>query len=97
MKEECTHNGNCKEHDESCCHKGHPHEFLKFLLDIADSAWKEVLKEKIKEHIRETQGEKMTELAKIVSETNSARWKHKMMKKKGVKEFKERLSSFWGE
>ena len=49
----------------------------KKLLEIADMAWVELLKEKIKEHIK-ANDPKLDELAKIVSEANHHRWKHKM-------------------
>jgi len=55
------------------------------LLEIADMAWVEVLKEKIKEHIK-ANDPKMDELAKIVSEANHKRWKHKMEKEKCFEE-----------
>lgn len=99
MGEKCCNSNkeNSCEHKESCCNHEHHCEFLKFLLEVADCAWKEALKEKIKEHILATQGDRMAELAKIVSETNNERWKHKMQKKRGLKDFKERLSHFFGE
>lgn len=80
--------------EEHCCHD-HKEEHLKFLLDVADCAWKEALKEKIKEHILDKKGKEMAELAKIISEANNERWKHKMQKKKGIKEFKENLAHFF--
>ena len=44
-------------------------------------AWAEVLKEKIKEHIKNSDS-KIDQLAKIVAEANHQRWKHKMEKEK---------------
>lgn len=69
---------------------------MHYFLEIADDAWEEVLKEKIKEHILETQNKKMEELAKIVSEGNGERWKNKMEKRRGCCSFKEKLSQFFG-
>ncbi len=90
-------------HDESC-HDGHGghggdkhDEFTHFLMETADEAWMEVLKDKIKEHILATQNDRMTELAKIVSETNNHRWKNKMEKKQGCADFKEKLCRFFGQ
>lgn len=98
---------NCNSKEKCCCschsqkkegecqsEKGHE-EFSKFLFEIADCAWTEVLKEKIKEHILATQGDRMNELAKMVSEANSQRWKSKMEKKKSCNEFKEKLCNFF--
>lgn len=70
-------------------------KFSNWFLEVADEAWMEVLKEEIKKHIWETQGDRMKELAKIVSETNSHRWKNKMEKKRGCQEFKEKICGFF--
>jgi hypothetical protein len=96
-------------HDEKCCcpcHQQHEHchdeedgheDLEHFLLEVADAAWMEVLKDKIKEHILSTQKDRMSELAKIVSEGNSHRWKNKMEKKQGCKELQEKLCNFFGQ
>lgn len=90
-KDECCHT------QKESCHDHH-YEESKFdwLLEIADEAWTEVLKDKIKEHILKNQGKKMDELAEIVSEANGARWKHKMEKKQKCREFKEKICHFFG-
>ena len=83
---------------EQSCHGEDPHDaFSKSLLEAADCAWMEVLKDKIKEHILATQNDRMKELAKIASEGNSQRWKHKMEKKQGCMDFKEKLCRFFGQ
>lgn len=69
--------------------------FTDYFIEVADCAWGEVLKDKIKEHILATQNERMTELAKIVSEGNNQRWRAKMEKKKGCADFQEKLCSFF--
>ncbi len=84
----------CHSQQTSCSTEGELHQWL---LEVADEAWEEVLKDKIKEHILATQKERMTELAKIVSEGNSQRWKMKMEKKKVVGQFKEQLTQFFGQ
>jgi hypothetical protein len=68
-----------------------------YFLQIADEAWEEVLKDEIKKQILATQKERMSKLAKIVSEGNNRRWKHKMEKKQGCAEFHEELSSFFSQ
>lgn len=73
------------EHAEETCHK---------LLDIADQAWMEVLKEKIKDHIR-TNDRKIDEMAKIISEANHERWQRKMAKKRACEEYKEKLKGLF--
>lgn len=96
MKDCCKNE--CKEEHESCCHKKEQEENkVDFFLEIADCAWKEALKEKIKEHILATQGDRMKELAKILAEGNGKRWQHKMASKKACKEFQEELCNFFSQ
>jgi hypothetical protein len=92
-KEECCHHG------EECCHHGEEkhEEWMGYFLEAADGAWMEVLKDKIKEHILATQKDHITELAKIISEGNSQRWKFKMEKKRAISDFKEKLCRFFGQ
>lgn len=84
--DECSHD---KDHEEA----GKAHYFL----DVADEAWEEVLKDKIKEYILKTQNERMTKLAKIIAEGNSHRWRSKMDKKRGCLEFQEELCQFFSQ
>ncbi len=95
----CSKENKCSSQpQEEGCHNEEKHDdSSSWFLDIADEAWTEVLKDKIKEHILATQNERMTELAKIVSEGNNQRWKHKMEKKKGCDEFKQRLAHFFSQ
>lgn len=70
---------------------------MEYFLDIADSAWGEVLKDEVKKYILSTQKDRMTELAKIVAEGNNQRWRHKMEKKQGCADFKEKLHHFFSQ
>ncbi len=70
----CCEEQICESEDENEC-KGAK------LLELADEAWMELLKEKIKEHIL-ANDHKLDELAKIVSEANHKRWNHKMKQAK---------------
>ncbi|MBS0622882.1 MAG: hypothetical protein JSR80_08025 [Verrucomicrobia bacterium] len=96
MMGECSQEGCCPEKKE--CHEKEEYEcdFSSWLLEVADEAWTEVLKEKIKEYILSTQEDRMTELAKIVAEANDHRWKHRMEKNHCCMDFKEKLSRFFG-
>lgn len=91
--------GTClEEHgSDTCGSQGEKHydDHCAFFLEIADCAWVEVLKEKIKEHIREHDDGHLTELAKIIAEGNKKRWKNKMAGKKECHEFAEELCSFF--
>jgi hypothetical protein len=86
----------CQCHQCDCC-SSHDNkaQFEEYFLDVADHAWEEVLKDKIKEYILSTQEDRMTELAKIVAEGNNQRWRNKMEKKRSCSDFHEKLCSFF--
>lgn len=97
----CCSNQECQCQCACCsgkqsCSSGHEDGY-KWFLEVADEAWTEVLKEKIKEHILATQKDRMTDLAKLVSEGNNQRWKSKMDKKKVCAEFSEKLHHFFSQ
>lgn len=78
----------------SCCSKDDCCKPEKF-LELADQAWKEVLKEKIKKHI-EANSKNLDELAAIISEANHERWSRKMDGKQCGCCFEEKLENFFG-
>lgn len=61
---------------------------------MADEAWMEVLKEKIKAQVIALNGKNLDELAKVVAETNNARWKAKMSKQKRIEDFDAKIDEF---
>lgn len=75
----------------SKCNCGCVEKFLK----IADEAWAEVLKEKIKEKILYCKGEHMDKLAEMVAKANGEKWKNKISLKTKSHEFKENLREFF--
>lgn len=92
-------NGNCScqnchcscQHCQNAC-QGH----LKYsdqLLHLADEAWMDILKDKIKEEIRLNAGEQLTQLAKLVATANHARWRDKMQSKKDYEDFELQLKA----
>lgn len=85
-KHEC-----CKE--ESCC-DGHE-DFASQLLSMADEAWMELLKDKIKENIQASGGAHLDQLAKAVAESNGARWKNKLAMKQNANDFKDKIKSLF--
>lgn len=91
---DCCSSHHC--HD-ACCGGGHHHECSgsDAFLQLADEAWMEVLKEKIKKHIL-ANDTKMDELAKIISEANHERWKMKMVGKHECDDFKQKLREYFG-
>lgn len=80
------------------CHSGavkhgecdYPAKFL----ELADQAWMEVLKEKIKEQIK-TDAKHMDELARLISEANKERWHRKMANKQQNCNYEEKLKQFF--
>jgi len=81
--------GSKSHHDE----EGSCHCAEKF-LEIADEAWREVLKEKIKAKILAKKGEHMEKLAEIIAVANGAKWKYKISAKTKIHEFKDNLKEF---
>lgn len=63
-------------------------------LELADQAWMEVLKEKIKENIK-ANAKNMDDLARLISEANHEKWQKKIESKKCCGGFEERLKSFF--
>ena len=84
----CSCCGSCQCH--GCQGKG---KYADELLHLADEAWMELLKEKIKEEIRLNGGEQITNLARIVSTANHTRWKEKMQCKKDHEDFETQLKN----
>ena len=96
-------------HNESSCgcgcgSKGHDHHHhdgdgqchcAEKFLAIADEAWKEVLKEKIKDKIIAKKEEHIEKLAEIVATANGEKWKHKISEKMKCNEFKDNLKDFF--
>ncbi|WP_128130961.1 hypothetical protein [Legionella sainthelensi] len=81
-------------HDDHCDH--HTHEIkANYFLELADEAWEEVLKEKIKEYILDTQNNQMIKLAKIVAEGNNQRWQNRVERKQDYNDFMDEIRKFF--
>ena len=63
-------------------------------LELEDQEWMEVLKEKIKEHIK-SDAKHMDELARLVSEANKERWSRKMANKQVCCNYEDKLKHFF--
>lgn len=89
----------CSCHSCTCCKKAGHHEeeccFSTKLIEMADDAWMCLLKEKIKAQIEKTSGKQLDNLAKIVSDANHSRWKHKMNAKNECDHFKQQVEDFF--
>ena len=96
------HHGCCEEEHECgcCCHHhsddhGDEGDFASQLLQLADEAWMEVLKEKVKAHVAKSSGAQLEKLAKIVAEGNKDRWRMKLGAKKGCDDFHAKIAEFF--
>jgi len=94
QEDHCSQCCSCSCHDSDHHHEGHE-GFSHELLEMADDAWMEVLKEKIKEQILATNGKKLDELAKIVASSNEARWKYKKSSLGLCHDYKQKIQDFF--
>ena len=83
-KEACTATGAPGASTECC-------DVPEKLLCLADEAWREVVKDKIKREIEKTAGAKLDALAKLVAETNHRRWSHLIEGKQKCDEYKQQV------
>lgn len=111
MTEYCGSNMHGHGHQECSCgcgcgcgDKGHHHHdsekgchCAEKFLELADEAWKEVLKEKIKAKIIAKKGEHIEKLAEIVAMANGEKWKHKISAKMKCNEFKDHLKEYFSQ
>lgn len=91
----CQHSCGCSCHQKGSCGSQQSCESNadKFLA-LADQAWMEVLKEKIKENIK-ANSKHLDELAGLIAEANHERWKKKIDAKSCCGSFEEKLKSFF--
>lgn len=90
----CGGSCGCQGKEGGCGCKGTCNKADKF-LELADCAWMEVLKEKIKEHILSS-GKNLDELARLIAEANHERWQKKMENSKCSGSFEQKLNDFFG-
>lgn len=67
------------------------------LLALADEAWHELLKEKIKAEISKTCADSMDKLAKLVAETDKAKWAHMIKGKVKCNEYRDKVKAIFSE
>jgi hypothetical protein len=77
----------CGESDSGC-------NYAQKFLELADHAWMELLKEKIKEHIQ-SHAKHIDELAGLIAEANYERWQKKMDNKRCCGCYEEKLKEFF--
>lgn len=87
----CQHQ--CQQHHHT--HEHHEGHFSDELLALADEAWMEVVKEKIKKQIEETTGAHLDKLAQLVSTANHQKWNSKLALMKAKEEYEAKLSDYF--
>lgn len=91
----CSSSCPCSQKGSSCGCKGSGESWSSKFLELADQAWMEVLKEKMKEHIK-TNSKNIDELAKMIAQANEERWQKKIDSKHCCDNFDEKLKGFFG-
>jgi len=87
---------NDKAHEEHHAkHDEEQHSCEEKFLKLADDAWMEILKEKIKNEIEKNQGESLEKLAEIITKTHCEKWKHEVNIKSKCEEYKKTLKNFF--
>ncbi|MDR3543993.1 MAG: hypothetical protein P4L69_24020 [Desulfosporosinus sp.] len=91
MSEECSTTKSCStahntNNDSEC-------DMHERLLALADDAWMELLKEKMKTEIEKTNGPHMNNIAKLVVDANCAKWGSMIQVKVKCNEYKESLKA----
>lgn len=77
----------CNKHHETdeCC------DMPQYLLSLADKAWEEVVKEKLKKQIEAKSGAHLDKLTELVARTNSSKWHNKLTAKKACGDYQSQL------
>jgi len=81
----------CPEHMK---HHSHDHGTEKF-FELADEAWMELLKDKVKAHILKEKEAHLDKLAEMIAKSNGEKWKHKIAAKMECEDFKNNIKEFF--
>ena len=96
MSTECSNDSCCNTNDKDQCNSTDQCcDMPEKLIQLADEAWYEVMKDKLKKEIEATCGEKLDKLAQIVASTNNARWGHKIQGKVMCDEYKNSIKELF--
>ena len=101
MSEHLNHEEFCKCGEHCHCHdkisqQCHEKECAaEIFLKLADEAWVEVLKEKIKTEIEKKKGSDLEKLAVIIAKANGEKWKNKIAIKTKSEEYKNTLKDYF--
>lgn len=93
----------CSENKHHCCCKGcncgchgdHEGDFAHELLEMADEAWMDLLRDKIKLQIETLSGKHLTELASLVANANHKKWIDKMAAGDSKDDYEDKVAEFF--
>ena len=94
MGNECCEENCCSSGKESCgceCSCGEKNNVSKMILKLANDAWSELMKEKMKAAYEKETGDKMSKAAHVGVEASIAFWSGKMKEHASFAEFEEKL------
>ena len=98
MSNQCEETGTCATSapETQCCDSSTECcDMPEKLLALADEAWHEVLKEKIRKEIEESCGEKLNDLARLVATANGQKWSHMIAGKAKCDQYKRSVKEFF--
>ena len=61
------------------------------LINLSDEAWYELLKDKMKDQIQASSGDKMDRMAEFITKANNERWAHMITGRARCEQFKQDL------
>ena len=94
MENECSEDKCCSTGKESCCCEsscGESNNVSKIVLQLANEAWGELMKDKMKAAYEKETGDKMSKAAQVGVEASIAFWSGKMKERASFAEFEEKL------
>ena len=89
MGNECCDEKCCSESCQCSCEE--TNDISKEIMQLADKAWEELMKEKMKAAYEKAIGERMNKVAQVGIEASIAYWGSKMKAQSSWAEFEEKL------
>jgi hypothetical protein len=83
---------------QSSCYEEEEDEYkslCEHLVELADIAWMELVKEKLKEEIRNADADHIDQLVKVISSYNRQRWHAKLSEKSGCEDLEQQVKEIF--
>ncbi|MEK6983627.1 MAG: hypothetical protein AABX33_03565 [Nanoarchaeota archaeon] len=97
MGQECCGEKSCSEEKDACCCSAkecccnNNEDHGKMVMELANEAWSELMKEKMKTAYEKAMGEKMNKVAQVGVESCIGYWTNKMKEKHSWDEYEDKL------